>query len=417
MTDNFYMISTAIVKTIKEKYGLLRDVLDERTRRRWAGSEAMALGHGGVTAVARATGIAESTIRAGRRELRQTIKPSSGSAPVERVRRPGGGRKRLAERDPKLLKALDALIEPSTRGDPTCRLRWTCKSTRQLARELTRQGHGVCFRTVADLLAELGYSLQSQRKTREGSDHPDRDAQFRYIHKQVKAFAKRGQPVISVDTKKKELGGNFANSGREYQPQGQPEQTRMHDFVDQELGKVIPYGVYDMMMNEGWVSVGVDHDTAEFAVATIGRWWRKMGSKTYPKANELLITADNGGSNGSASRLWKVTLQNMANATGLQIKVCHFPPGTSKWNKIEHRMFCHITENWRGRSLRSHRVVVNLIANTTTQKGLRIKADLDVGNYPTGVKVTPQQMNQINIKPATFQSTWNYTISPNGKNQ
>ena len=412
MTDNCGMISVTVVKSIEEKYAALRDVLDERTRRLWAASEALAIGHGGVRAVAKATGMAESTIRAGRRELRGGTKRSSVVPAADRVRRPGGGRKRLTEHDPGLLEALDALVEPTTRGDPQCPLRWTCKSTRRLARELTKQGHPVSCRKVAALLGELGYSLQGQRKTAEGRDHPDRDAQFHYIHKQVKAFQKRGQPVISVDTKKKELVGNFANSGREYQHQGQPERVRMHDFVDPELGKVVPYGVYDIGRNEGWVSVGTDHDTAQFAVATIRRWWLKMGRHTYADAQELLITADNGGSNGSSSRLWKLQLQQLADELGLEINVCHFPPGTSKWNKIEHRMFCHITENWRGRSLRSHQIIVNLIAHTTTRKGLRIKAALDTGNYPTGRKVTAEEMNSLDIAPAKFQGDWNYSVTP-----
>jgi len=401
------MVSVSVVETIEEKYAALRDVLDERSRRLWAASEANALGHGGVAAVARATGLAESTIRAGRRELREGAKKEQTGS---RVRRPGGGRKRVTEHDPKLLKALDSLVEPTSRGDPQCPLRWTCKSTRTLAGELNCQGHAVSHTKVGELLDEMGYSLQGQRKTKEGEDHPDRDAQFRYIHNQVTDYQKRRQPVISVDTKKKELIGDFANKGREYQPKGKPEQVRMHDFADQDLGKAIPYGVYDLAANEGWVSVGLDHDTAEFAVATIRRWWYKMGRRGYPKANELLVTADNGGSNGSASRLWKLELQGLANETGLKIKVCHFPPGTSKWNKIEHRMFCHISENWRGRSMLSHQVVVNLIANTTTAKGLRIRAGLDNNNYPTGVRVTKKELDSINITPARVQGDWNYTI-------
>jgi hypothetical protein len=409
------MVSVSVVETIKEKYAALRDVLDERSRRLWAASEANALGHGGVAAVARATGLAESTIRAGRWELREGAKKRLTVQAGSRLRRPGGGRKRVTEHDPKLLKTLDSLVEPTSRGDPQCPLRWTCKSTRTLAGELNRQGHAVSHTKVGELLDEMGYSLQGQRKTKEGEDHPDRDAQFRYIHKQVKDYQKSRQPVISVDTKKKELIGDFANRGREYQPKGKPEQVRMHDFVDKELGKAIPYGVYDLAANEGWVSVGLDHDTAQFAVATIRRWWYKMGRKAYPKAKELLITADNGGSNGSGSRLWKLQMQGLANETGLKIKVCHFPPGTSKWNKIEHRMFCHMSENWRGRSLLSHQVVVNLIANTTTAKGLRIRAALDNNNYPTGVKVTKKEMDSINITPARVQGDWNYTIEQQTK--
>jgi hypothetical protein len=406
------MVSVEVVNSVKEKYAALCGALDERTRRLWAASEAMALGHGGVAAVSRATGLAESTIRAGRRELRQKkfLEVDDGSS--LRVRRPGGGRKRLIEQDPKLAKALEALVEPTTRGTPTSALRWTCKSTRQLAKELTRQGHTISHMRVAELLSELGYSLQGVRKAKEGSKHPDRDAQFRYIHKQVKAFQKRRQPVISVDTKKKELIGDFANAGREYRPKGKPEYVRTHDFIDRDLGKAIPYGVYDLTNNEGWVSVGIDHDTAEFAVSTIRRWWHRMGRRTYPKARELLITADSGGSNASNSRLWKLSLQKLADEIGIGITVCHFPPGTSKWNKIEHRMFCHITENWRGRPLLGLQVVVNLISSTTTTKGLRIKAALDTGEYPTGVKVTKEQMETIHMKPAKFHGDWNYMIEP-----
>ena len=296
-----------------------------------------------------------------------------------------------------------------------CPLRWTCKSTRRLALELTRQGHKVSHMTVAQLLDESGYSLQGQRKTRQGSDDPDRDAQFRYICKQVKAFQKRGQAVISVDTKKKELVGNFAGTGREHQLKGQPEPTRLHDFPDKELGKVIPYGVYDMTLNEGWVSVGINHDTAQFAVSTIRRWRRRMGRKTYSRAEECLITTDNGDSNGSGSKLWKLELQGLADETGLKIKVCHFPPSTSKWNKIEHRMFCHITENWRGRSLLGHRVIVNLIAYTRTGKDLRSKRDWTPAAHPTRLQVTKAQILTIHIKPSKFHGDWNYTIQPKGK--
>ena len=405
------MISVRIVKGIDEKYSALCGAFDERTRRLWAASEAMALGHGGVAAVSRATGLAESTIRAGRRELRQKKSGVAGES-SPRVRRPGGGRKKLIEHDPELLNALDALVEPTTRGTPTSPLRWTCKSTRHLAKELTRRGHPISHVRVAQLLSELGYSLQGVRKAKEGSRHPDRDAQFRYIEEQVKRFQKRSRPVISVDTKKKELIGDFANAGREYRPKGKPERVRTHDFIDRDLGKAIPYGVYDITNNEGWVSVGIDHDTAQFAVSTIRRWWQRMGRRAYPKAYDLLITADSGGSNGSTSRLWKLSLQTLADQIGIAITVCHFPPGTSKWNKIEHRMFCHITENWRGRPLLGHQVVVNLIANTTTTKGLRIKAALDTGDYPTGVKVTNEEMGTIKLQPAKFHGDWNYTIAP-----
>jgi transposase len=406
------MIRKAIVKTIAEKYHLLQHALDERARRLWAATEAIALGHGGVTAVAKATGLAESTIRLGRSHLQQAPE-SRGEQQPGRIRHPGGGRKPLPKADPALFSALEALVEPTARGDPMSPLRWTNKSTRRLANELTRQGHKVSHTNVAHLLEELGYSLQSTRKTKEGLSHPDRDAQFAYINEQVKAFQKRGQPVVSVDTKKKELIGDFANKGEEYQPKGEPERVRTYDFEDKELGKGIPYGVYDQTANCGWVSVGVDHDTAQFAVETLRRWWLKMGATAYPKATDLLVTADGGGSNGSRCRLWKVELQRLADETSLNITVCHFPPGTSKWNKIEHRLFCHITENWRGRPLISHEVIVNLIANTTTQTGLYIQVELDMGKYDTGIKVSPTQMDQLNLQPAPFHGKdWNYTIKP-----
>jgi hypothetical protein len=314
--------------------------------------------------------------------------------------------------DPRLLGALESFVDPVTRGDPMGPLRWTCKSAARLAAELQNQGHVVSERTVNRLLHNLGYSLQSNRKTLEGSAHPDRDAQFHYINQRVQAFQRQRQPVVSVDTKKKELVGQFRNGGREWYPMGQPEQVKVHDFPDEELGKVIPYGVYDMATNTGWVSVGVDHDTAEFAVETLRRWWRHMGRPVYPKAKRLLITADGGGSNGSRYRLWKVELQRLADEIGLRIAVCHFPPGTSKWNKIEHRMFCHITENWRGRPLVSREVVVNLIGHTTTKAGLAIRAELDANSYPTGRAVTDQQMEGLAIKRDQFHGEWNYTLEP-----
>jgi len=406
------MINDAVVKTIEQKYQSLQYELDERTRRLWAATEAQALGHGGVAAVARATGLAESTIRLGRSDMVPTSQ-SAGVRPPGQIRQPGGGRKRLTREDQTLLAALDALVEPTARGDPMSPLRWTNKSTRRLAEELTRQGHPVSHTTVAQLLVELDYSVQGTRKTTEGSAHPDRDAQFAYINQQVKAFQARGQPVVSVDAKKKELIGDFANKGREYQPQGRPERVRVYDFVDKQLGKGLPYGVYDQTANCGWVSVGTDHDTAQFAVETLRRWWRQMGARRYPTATDLLVTADGGGSNASRGRLWKLELQRLADETGLNITVCHFPPGTSKWNKIEHRMFCHITENWRGRPLISHEVIVNLIANTTTRKGLRIRAELDLNTYATGIKVTTKQMEQLNLHRADFHGKdWNYTIKP-----
>jgi len=408
------MIAQGVVETIREKYQLLGPELDERAWRRWAATEAMGLGHGGITAVTKATGLAQSTIRIGRRELREQSQGRAQQRPrSRRVRRRGAGRKRLTDEDPQLVTVLDALVEPTARGDPMSPLRWTCKSTRRLAEELTRQGHRVSHTKVAHLLGDLGYSLQGTRKTTEGSSHPDRNAQFEYINEQVKAFLERGQPVVSVDTKKKELAGDFANKGREYQPKGQPEEVRVHDFVDKDLGKAIPYGVFDMGANCGWVSVGKDHDTAAFAVQTLRQWWVHMGRAVYPDACELLITADGGGSNGSRCRLWKVELQRLADETELVISVCHFPPGTSKWNKIEHRMFSHITENWRGRPLVSHEVIVNLIANTKTKAGLRIQAKLDPSKYPTGIRVSDRQLKEVNLHPADFHGKdWNYTIKP-----
>jgi hypothetical protein len=318
----------------------------------------------------------------------------------------------MVEGDPRLLQALEQLVEPVTRGDPMSPLRWTCKSAARLAQELQGQGHAVSERTVNRLLHALGYSLQSNRKTLEGRQHPDRDAQFQYLNRRVKAFQRQGQPVVSVDTKKKELVGQFRNGGREWQPMGQPERVKVHDFPEKALGKVIPYGVYDMAANTGWVSVGVDHDTAEFAVETLRRWWHHMGHEAYPQATRLLITADGGGSNGSRCRLWKGELQKWADELGLQLSVCHFPPGTSKWNKIEHRMFCHITENWRGRPLVSREVVVNLIGHTTTKTGLEIRSALDENRYQTGREITDEQMEDLAIKREKFHGEWNYTIKP-----
>jgi hypothetical protein len=328
------------------------------------------------------------------------------------LRREGGGRKRCSEADPQLVEALLSLVEPMTRGDPMSPLLWTCKSTSNLAEALTRQGHPVSPRTVGRLLSADGYSLQSNRKTKEGGAHPDRNAQFEHINVMVQRFQHRGQPVISVDTKKKELIGEFKNGGREWRPKGEPEEVKIHDFVDAELGKVIPYGVYDLSQDKGWVSVGIDHDTARFAVEAIRRWWKKMGTKRYGDARELLITADGGGSNGSRCRLWKVALQELASKLGMPIHVCHFPPGTSKWNKIEHRMFCHITQNWRGRPLVSHEVVIQLIANTRTKAGLKIRAELDQGRYPTGIRVSDDELAALQLKPAKFHGDWNYALLP-----
>jgi hypothetical protein len=399
------------IEQIELKYRSLASVLDERARRHWAATEALAYGWGGVSAVSDATGMSPNTIRKGLAEL--VARESDPAAEVSaRLRKPGGGRKRLTETDPQLSVALDRLVAPLTRGDPESPLRWTCKSTRHLAQELSRQGHPISARAVAHLLQVAGYSLQGNRKTLEGTAHSDRNAQFEHINAQVKRFQQRGQPVISVDTKKKELVGPYKNHGREWQRKGEPEKVDVHDFPDPALGKVIPYGVFDLSRNEGWVSVGIDHDTAQFAVQAIGRWWQKMGNHRYPHARALLITADGGGSNGSRCRLWKVALQTLAGRLGLPIHVCHFPPGTSKWNKIEHRMFSHITQNWRGRPLVSHEVIVNLIANTTTRAGLTIRAELDRGTYPTGIKITNAELATLNLKPDNFHGDWNYTILP-----
>ena len=403
------MISAKIEKEIERKHQALKHVLDEKARRLWAGAEARALGHGGVATVARATNLAESTIRMGRAEVSKGgRKPHS-----KRIRRHGAGRKSIEQTHPTLKDALESLVEPTTRGDPMSPLKWTCKSVRKLAEELNRQGHSVSFRTLSSILRELGYRLQATRKTKEGKQHPDRDDQFCHINERVKAFQRQGQPVISVDCKKKELVGDFANKGREYRPAGQPEKVRVHDFQDKELGKAIPYGVDDITENEGWVSVGTDHETAEFAVESIRRWWYRMGRKAYPRATQLLIVADGGGGNGSRVRLWKLELQRLANKLRVPISVSHFPPGTSKWNKIEHRMWSRVTENWRGRPLLSHEVIVNLIANTTTRTGLRIQSQLDKGTYPTKIEVTDKQMNQVKLEPDTFHGQdWNYTILP-----
>jgi len=407
------MISSTQEQAVKAKYEVLKPELDERGRRLWAATEARSLGHGGIATVARATGLAESTVRLGKKAL---TNPAMATGSPRRVRRHGAGRTSLTAQDQTLLTALDALVEPTTRGDPMSPLRWTCKSTRRLAQELCRQGYQVSHRKVGQLLTALNYSLQGTRTTREGTAHPDRNAQFEYINTRVKDFQHRGQPVVSVDTKKKELVGDFANGGREYHPQGVPEQVRVHDLIDKHLGKAIPYGVYDMTQNCAWVSVGVDHDTAEFAVATVQQWWQRMGCHMYPQAQQVLMTADGGGSNGSRSRLWKVELQKLSDVTGLEVSVCHVPPGTSKWNKIEHRVFCHMTENWRGRPLVSREVIVNLIANTTTDMGLRVEAALDPNPYETGKKVSDEELAQVNLYPADFHGNdWNYVIKPRDK--
>src|SRR3954447_20811077 len=399
------------IQRIAIKYLALSGLMDERMSRQWAAAEATAYGWGGVRAVSRAIGMSPHTIRKGLAEL--AGREANPHAPIPaRIRRSGGGRKASTELDPELEMALESLVDPATRGDPQSPLRWTCKSTTRLAEELTRQGHPASPSTVGRLLRAAGYSLQGNRKTKEGGSHPDRNAQFEHINATVKAFQRRGQPVISVDAKKKELVGDFKDGGREWRPSGEPEEVRVHDFMDKELGKAIPYGVYDVTGNQGWVSVGVDHDTARFATEAIRRWWSKMGARRYRGADRLLITADGGGSNGSRCRLWKVALQDLAAGLGMAVQVCHFPPGTSKWNKIEHRMFCHITQNWRGRPLVSHEVIINLIANTATEGGLKIQAELDRGSYPTGIKVTDEQLAAVNMTPGPFHGEWNYSIQP-----
>jgi hypothetical protein len=408
------MHDATTIERIRRKFESLSPAMDERLRRYWSASEALELGWGGVSAVAEATGMSRTTIAVGIRELR--VQQTSDMPPSARIRRPGGGRKHLVDIDLGLWAALDALVDPMTRGDPESPLRWTCKSVRRLAAELAQQNHPVSPGTVAAVLREAGYSLQANRKTREGADHPDRNAQFEYISGQVQRVQGRGQPVVSVDTKKKELVGDFKNAGQEWQPQGEPEEVRMHDFPDPDLGKAIPYGVYDLANNQGWVSVGITHDTAQFAAQTIRRWWQDMGMKRFPRARELMITADGGGSNSSRSRLWKVALQELADQIGLTLQVCHFPPGTSKWNKIEHRLFSFITKNWRGKPLVSHQAIVNLIASTTTKTGLLVRAALDTTYYETKRKVSNQELAQVKLNPAEFHGEWNYSIAPRKKN-
>jgi hypothetical protein len=384
-------------------------VLDERGRRRFAAAEALAAGRGGVATVARITGIARSTIGRGLAELRGEAEPDAAPG---RVRRVGAGRPALLSVDPTLLPDLAALVEPTTRGDPMAPLLWTAKSLRNLAAELHGLGHRISHNVVADLLRHLGYSLQANRKTREGTDHPDRDAQFGYINRKVKRALAANEPAISVDTKKKELIGDFKNGGREYRPKGQPESVQVHDFIIPELGRAAPYGVYDIADNAGWVSVGIDNDTASFAVNSIRRWWKTMGRVRYPHATKLLITADCGGSNGARVRLWKRELQVLADELDIAITVCHLPPGTSKWNKIEHRLFSFITQNWRGKPLVSLRTIVQLIAATTTETGLKVRCEVDPKTYPAGVKITDREMDEINILRHSFHGEWNYTIRP-----
>jgi transposase len=392
---------------VKARFEMLAPFLNERTRRLAAAAEAAVIGRGGIARVSRATGVSRRAIASGLDQLK-----TPDVLDDDRIRRPGGGRKRTVETDATLRADLERLIDPVTRGDPESPLRWTCKSIRKLAEELRRMGHATSHRMVAELLHESGYSLQSNRKTIEGKGHPDRNAQFEHINRKVRAALKAGEPVISVDAKKKELVGDFKNAGREWRPEGDPELVRVYDFVIPGLGRVTPYGVYDMGRNAGWVSVGTDHDTAAFAVESIRRWWGSMGRANYPGAGRLLITADGGGSNGSRVRLWKLELQRLASETGLRIAVCHFPPGTSKWNKIEHRLFSFISQNWRGRPLVSHEVVVNLIAATTTETGLKVACGLDRNSYPSGIKVSKEDMARIRLRKDRFHGEWNYTILP-----
>ena len=403
------MIDNDMIEALRRKFTRLASALDEHGRRRWAASEALELGHGGIKAVAQATGLGERTVRRGCQEVRHP--PALAHPASRRIRRAGGGRKALQSHDPALVSALEALVDPTTRGDPMSPLRWTCNSTRQLAKALGGQGHQVSHTTVAQLLADLDYSLQGTRKTLEGTAHPDRDAQFRYINRCVKVFQRAGQPVIAVEAKKQELVGQFAKGGRDYQPTGQPERVKTPDFPDKALGKICPYGVYDQTQNHGWVSVGIDHDTAQFAVESIRRWWNQMGRTRFPGAERLLITADAGGSNGYRLRAWKVHLATLAAETGLAITVCHYPPGTSKWNRIEHRMFSFITNNWRGRPLISLRTIIELISATATATGLTIQAGYDPNLYTKGVKITDTQLAAVPLDPHDWHGEWNYTIN------
>ena len=405
------MPDATIVEWIREKYRDLADELDERGRRRWTAIEARSLGRGGIAAVAAATGISDRTIRTGIQELE-----SPQGLPANRQRRDGAGRRSRKEEQPTLLMALDKMISPTTRGDPMNPLRWTCKSTRTLAAELREQGFEVGASTVRELLGDLGYSLQGNRKTREGNDHPDRNAQFEHINARVNARKRRGEPAISVDTKKKEKLGNKSSVGREYEPKGQPRKTDTHDFPDKEKGKAVPYGVYDIHRNEAFVSVGVSSDTAEFAVSAIRMWWMRLGKKHYPSRSRLLITADSGGSYASRNRLWKLQLQLLADETGLIIEVCHYPPDTSKWNKIEHRLFCHITRNWRGVPLETREIVVSIIGNTRTESGLEVHAWLDEKIYQKGIEVAESRLSECIIKRNKFHRDWNYEIHPRQNN-
>ena len=401
----------AEVDEIRVRFEKLAPFLDERMRRLVAATESLAIGFGGTSLVARETGVSRRAIIRGIKELDEKPQRQTG-----RVRRAGGGRKKTVDKDSTLRTDLERLVEPVTRGDPESSLRWTCKSVRKLAAELNVMGHQTSHRMVAELLHELGYSLQANSKTLEGSSHADRDEQFKHINEQVNQLLARHQPVISVDTKKKELVGDFKNSGRELRPKGDPEKVRVHDFVIPELGRAAPYGVYDIANNAGWVSVGVDHDTSAFAVETIRRWWSSMGQEAYPKAEQLLITADSGGSNGSRVRLWKVELQKLADETGLELLVCHLPPGTSKWNKIEHRLFSFISQNWRGKPLISHQVIVDLISATSTKTGLKVRAEIDSNLYPAGTKISDQQVAALSIERDAFHGEWNYKVLPRSLN-
>lgn len=407
LCDAAGMPDAEVVAWIRDKYLAVSTELGERGRRRWAAAEARSLGRGGIAAVAMATGMSDSTIRIGIKEL------NDPSAVIEgRQRRPGGGRKSRVEEQPELLAALDAIVEPESRGDPESPLRWTCLSTRELARLLQKKKLVVSHTKVAGLLKDLGYSMQSNRKTLEGAQHPDRNAQFQHINRRVKAQLRGGEPAISIDTKKKEVLGNHKNPGQTYRRKGQPLKVETHDFPDSKLGKAIPYGVYDIDLNEAGVPIGITHDTAEFAVASIARWWEKLGRSRYPQAKRLLLTADSGGSNSSRSRLWKVSLQQFADDTGLILEVCHFPPGTSKWNKIEHRLFCHITRHWKGRPLENLETVVELIGSTKTETGLEVHAWLDEQDYPKGKKITDAELATVNLAPHRFHGEWNYEIKP-----
>ena len=404
------------VATIRNKYYMLNSALDEKTRRLWAASEATSVGWGGVSIVSEATGIAHTTIRRGVRDLEGVSLNTNQIVGAGKIRRTGAGRKSVIEADPQICEALESLIEPATRGDPESALKWTCKSTRRLSEELKHHGHSIGPTSVRALLHHLDYSLQANRKTREGIDHPDRDDQFTYINESVNKFLRSRQPAISVDTKKKEIVGDFSNAGREYRKKGAPVETRMHDFVDKTLGKAIPYGIYDIESNEGWVTIGINYDTARFAVNSIRRWWTEMGQTRFPRATRLLITADAGGSNGWRTRLWKVALQELANEIEMNVTVCHFPPGTSKWNKIEHRLFSFITQNWRGKPLYDLKTIVNLISHTTTEAGLIVKSAIDSTLYEKGIKVSDDELAAVSIKPHTFHGEWNYTIRNQKRN-